>query len=632
MHRLVKNVRVAVVGLIGLVVLGAGPVLGAPPASAVAQGGVVLSNASNWRRYAVTRKPVARAGGKIQKLGRYAYGGVWVPIQGTRKRLTPTIDSAAPPADWAAPDFDDRPWTRSPGPFFPAHRGHAYCKEVNDAGYTYFEGTYPSLAVICLRGKFMVTDRAKAGDLKLSLAYRGGVVVYLNGREIARANIPETQKARGIEALAEDYPREVFVKENGKVISWGFGDPKKYHAKLQQRIRRLDDVALPARLLRKGVNVLAIEAHRAAYHEAIRGTSASGRGKGYLINWTTVGVTNVELTGAGRGVTANVARPQGMQVWNQDPEQRVVASDYGDPCEPLGPIQLTGARNGAFSGQVVVGSTAALRGLKAVASKLTGPGTIPASAVQVRYALGDKDTRLGFEVLVPSAPAEVAPAKAAAMMPVWVTVKVPADAKPGDYKGALTISVEGAAPVEVPIELSVAPWTMPDSKDFVSHVGLTQSPESVAMRYKVPMWSAEHWKLLEKSFELLGQAGADDVFISAIRRTHFGNEHSMVRWVRQPDGSLKPDLGVVEKYLDLAIRHLGKVPVVCLYCWEPFTGSHYGNKISKSKRGMPFTIVDGATGKLLEAVGPKWGTPEIRPFWKPVFEELRGILKKHGLE
>ncbi|HUU21046.1 MAG TPA: hypothetical protein VM389_00795, partial [Phycisphaerae bacterium] len=33
-----------------------------------------------------------------------------------------------------------------------------------------------------------------------------------------------------------------------------------------------------------------------------------------------------------------------------------------------------------------------------------------------------------------------------------------------------------------------------------------------------------------------------------------------------------------------------------------------------------------------EAEGPKWGTPEIRPFWKPVFEELRGILRKRGLE
>ncbi len=636
MHRFVRNVRVALVGLIGSLVLGSGPVLGAPPASAASQGGAVLSNASNWRCYVVNRKPVLRAEGKIITLGLHAYFGVWQPTEGS-KGLAPTIDTAAPPADWTSPDFDDSAWTRARGPFFPTQRAHAYCPEVDDAGYMNYEGTYPSLAAICLRGKFLVTDPrllAADGRLKLSLAYRGGVVVYLNGREIARANVPQPEKDKGIEALAEDYPREVFVKEDGKVISWGFGDPTKYHAQLQKRIRRISDVTVPGSLLRKGVNVLAVEAHRAPYDEAIHGTGGYG-GKGYVINWVTVGVMSVELTGGGPGVTPNVSRPAGLQVWNQEAEQRVKATDYGDPCEPLRPIRLAGARNGAFSGQVVVGSPSGLRGLKAVASDLTGPGTIPASAVEVRYALPDKDTGLPYEVLSPSAPTEVAAEKGGAVMPVWLTVKVPADAPGapgGEYEGKLTISAEGERPVEVPVQLRVAAWTMPDSRDFVSHVGLTQSPESVAMRYDVSLWSEEHWKLLERSFELLGQAGADDVFITALRRTHFGNMHSMVRWVRQSDGSLRPDLGIAEKYLDLAVRHLGKVPVVCLYCWEPYTGSHYGGKVSQGSTGMPFTIVDGDTGKLEEAEGPKWGTPEVREFWKPVFEELRGILKKRGLE
>jgi hypothetical protein len=553
------------------------------------------------------------------------------------KDLMPAMESAAPPSDWTTPDFDDQAWTRLPGPFFPSHHGHAYCKEVEDAGYLFFEGTYPTLAAICLRGRFLVADPARVrgagdgrGDLKLSLAYRGGVVAYLNGQEIARAGIPEAEKAKGIEALAEDYPREAFVKPDGKLISWGFGDPVKCHAQLQKRIRKLTDVAVPARLLRKGVNVLAIEAHRAPYHESIHG---QGRGsKGYDINWVTVGITRVELA-AGPGVTPNVARPAGLQVWNQDTGARTKATDYGDPCEPLRPIRLVGARNGAFSGAVAVGSPEPLRGLEAVAGELAGPGTIPASAVQVRYALPDKEAGLPFEVLVPEAPAEAAPDEAGgAVVAVWVTVRVPRDAKPGDYRGSLMIAAGDARPIEAPVELRVVDWTLPEPKDFSSHVGLTQSPESVALRYRVPLWSPEHWKLLEKSFELLGQAGADDVFITALRRTHFGNEHSMVRWIRQPDGSPQPDLTIAERYLDLAVEHLGKVPVVCLYCWEPFTGSHYGGRVSKQSQGMLFTAMDPATGKLEEAEGPKWGTPAVREFWRPVFDGMRDILKKHGLE
>ncbi len=604
----------------------------------------ILNNQSSWRCNFLTRKPAVRVGGEIKELLLHGYSGVWM-FAGGGKELMPAVESAAPPANWTSPDFDDQAWTRLPGPFFPSHHGHAYCKEVEDAGYLFFEGAYPTLAAICLRGRFLVDAPAAAGDMKLSLAYRGGIVAYLNGQEIARANIPDAEKAKGIEALAEDYPKEAFVKEDGKLISWGFGDPVKCYAQLQKRIRTRSDVAVPARLLRKGVNVLAIEAHRAPYHEAIHG---HGRGStGYDINWVTVGVTRIELAG-GSGVAPNIARPAGLQVWNQEISRRTKATDYGDPCEPLRPIRLVGARNGAFSGAVAVGSSEPLRGLMAVAGELAGPGTIPASAVQVRYALADKENGQPFEVLVPEPPAEIAvekgtfyfsaagklnvPFSAGAVMPVWVTLKVPRDAKPGDYRGSLTISVEGAKPVAVPIELRVSEWTLPDPKDFTSHVGLTQSPESVAMRYKVPLWSPEHWKLLEASFEPMGQAGADDVFITALRRTHYGNEHAMVRWVKQPNGPPKPDLSIAEKYLDLAVKHLGKVPVVCLYCWEPFTGSNYGGRVSETNQGMPYTLLDPATGKLEEAVGPRWGTPEVREFWRPVFDGMRAILKKHGME
>jgi len=634
-NRLANWVGVAAVWLMVFVTFGVQDALGAPPAN------LILDNQSVWRCDFVTRKPVVRVGKDIKQLLLHAYSGVWM-VQETAKDLMPTMESPAPPGNWTAPEFDDHAWTRLPGPFFPSHHGHAYCKEVEDAGYLAFEGAYPSLATICLRGRFLVADPTTAGDLRLSLAYRGGVVAYLNGQEIARANIPEAEKAKGIEALAEDYPQEVFVKEDGKLISWGFGDPVRCHAQLQKRIRKLNDVAVPARLLRKGVNVLAIEAHRAPYHESIHG---QGRGaKGYDINWCTVGVTRVELTAAGPGVAPNIARPAGLQVWNQDLATRTKVSDYGDPCEPLRPIRLVAARNGSFSGAIAVGSQAPLRGLKAAATELVGSGTIPASSVQARYALPDKEAGLSFEVLSPAAPAEIVADKAGgAVMPVWVTVKVPRDAKPGDYTGSLIISADGAQPVKVAVELHVVDWILPDSKDFSSHVGLTQSPESVAMRYHVPLWSSEHWALLEKSFELLGQAGADDVFITAIRRTHFGNEHSMIRWIKQPDGSLKPDLSIAEKYLDLAIRYLGRAPVVCIYCWEPFTGSLYGGgPANTGNKGMLFTAVDPANGKgvgavrepplPVEAEGPKWGTPEVREFWKPVFDGMRDILRKRGLE
>jgi hypothetical protein len=612
-------------------VLWSAAVFGAEPAPKGPE--LILGNTTVWRCHFVTRDPVVRIGKELKEIWYYGYGGVWLVPKGKATKSTrPVTKTAAPPSDWTTRGFEDLTWTRLQGPFFASHHGHAYCPQVEGAGYTTFERIPPTLAAICVRGKFNVTDPAKTGDMRLSLGYRGGVVVYLNGREIARGSIPDSEKSKGIEAVAKDYPKDVFVKEDGKIIRWGWGDPKKYHAKLQKRIRKLENITLPARLLRKGVNVLAIEAHRAPYIDAIAG-KGRGNARGYVINWCTVGITDIKLTATGPGVSSNVGRPAGVQVWNENTDTRVSPAAYGDQCEPLRPIQLTGARNGAYSGQVLVGSRTALRGLKAVPADLKGPGTIPASAVEVRYPLHDKDTRLAFEILSPEAPAEVKAHKVnGAVMPVWLTVRVPADARPGDYAGAVTIAVGGADPVEVPVKLRVVDWTLPDSKDFISHVGLTQSPQSVAMRYDVPMWSETHWTLLEKSFELLGQAGSDDVFITAIRRTHFGNEHGMIRFVKEADDSLKPDLSIAQRYLDLAIKHLGKAEVVCVYCWEPFTGSTYGRRVSKTGRGMLYTVLNPKAGKLGEAEGPKWDSPEVRAFWKPVFDGMRVMLKKRGME
>jgi hypothetical protein len=77
--------------------------------------------------------------------------------------------SGYPAAGWLAPDFDDSTWFRQ--------------------SVTMREG-YRSLALICARGKFNVHDPASAPDLSLSVSFQGGLVAYLNGKEIGRAGLP----------------------------------------------------------------------------------------------------------------------------------------------------------------------------------------------------------------------------------------------------------------------------------------------------------------------------------------------------------------------------------------------------------------------------------------------------------
>jgi hypothetical protein len=139
------------------------------------------------------------------------------------------------------------------------------------------------------------------------------------------------------------------------------------------------------------------------------------------------------------------------------------------------------------------------------------------------------------------------------------------------------------------------------------------------------MWSEAHWKLLDRTFEFLGQVGTKTLYVPLKARTHFGNEHSMVRWIKQADGTWKHDFSIAEKYVDVAVKHLGKIPVVCLAIYD-------GGTTHQGKAGEPFTVLDEATGVLSEQVAPEWGTAESQAFWKPVIDGMREVLAKRGLE
>ncbi len=346
--------------------------------------------------------------------------------------------------------------------------------------------------------------------------------------------------------------------------------------------------------------------------------------------WNRASLESLTLsaTAPASAVVASPPRATAMQVWNWPAWERVDRRLYGDPTEPLRPIRLSGARNGAFAGQVVVSGSSAIRNLRADVTELKGDrGSIAKSAIRIRYPLYYLKSTPTFEPLEDAPPSEILPATKQpsadlAMQPVWLTVQVPRDSAGGDYAGTLTISANGLSPTAVPVQLHVSDWSLPDPRDFVTHMGFVQSPDTLAIRYNVPMWSEPHWKLIERSFAVLGQVATKELTIPLIRRAHFGNEHAMLWWVRRDDGSYEPDLHIIDRYIDTAIRQLGKVPVIIFYISEGEDG-----------RTIPWiTEFEPATGELRDAKGPCWGTDEARAFWKPAFDGIRAILAKRGLE
>ena len=603
-------------------------------ASAAAKGRTVFDEFTFWRCRFSNAAPVAHLPG----------GGLW-----PSKEFS--IDG--PPAEWIQPDFDDSGWVWTPGPFF---NSDARC------GFVMMEETSASLALMCLRKTFEVADPAAAGELKLNLHFRGGAVVYLNGKEIARNSLPDGDIDYA--TLADDYPKEAFLTPEGKVLLWAFGHPKKYKC-YETRTRKIEGLKIPGALLRKGANVLAVEIHRAPFHEAVMFKNKNGTWELYgkenkpgRCYWTTAGIPRVELTAGGAGVTDPV-KGGGWSAWNADPAMWVYETDLGPGEVEIRPIRIAGARNGKVAGQIVLASDKPIVGLKASVSDLVAEGggaTIAADAVRVFYPQANIPDKIGYRRVprvrgrlkfltfdtLREAPPETVPIPKRyredckllaleAVQPVWVRVDVPADAKPGKYEGKLAVEGEPIGKLSVPIRLEVCDWTLAPSTNWRTMVDFFQSPEAVALRYDVPMWSDRHFELMERSFALLGSVGNKTVYINLVAKTDVGNSGTMLRWVKKGDG-YEPDFTAVDRYLAMAKKYLGKPPVVCLYVWEQnLGGGYFGKKGWRKVKPLEVSVVDPATGQAeTVAVSTYEKIEEAKAFWKPAAEGIRKRMAALG--
>ena len=637
-------------------VLAAGLILWAlasGPAAAGEQGTVVLDSSGFWRVHCALRTPLVGRAGDV-------------------KELDHKVETALPPGGWEKPDFDDTSWRRLRGHPFPFCRYTYMDMAKQHLGPVYYQDGSAAVALICMRGAFNVTDPGRAGRLTLDIAYRGGVVAYLNGTEVARGHL--AKDARALLAVADDYPVEASLDASGKPLK----TDKKTLERLAKRTRRISAVEVPGQLLRKGRNVLALEIHRAAFAPEAVEKIMKEKYKHYVI-WGTCDLVSARLeTAATSGVEANVVRPRGLQAWNSDALSPDFDLDFGCRAEKLRPIRIVGARNGAFGGKVVLGSDQAIKGLGAKMSDLErtgGAGRIAASSVQVRFAMptGSQTGASGhypapptrFDALLDAPPAEV-PVRSkkktrdnwvrpgqpeevfGAVVPVWVTVNVPADAAPGEYEGTLTIRAGAGGPVNVPVKLEVCGWKLPEPRDFRTYVELIQSPDTVAMKYEVEPWSDEHFKLMGRSFRLMGQVGNKTLYVPLISQTNLGNPESMVRWVKCTGGGYSYDLSVMKKYLDLAEEHQGKPTMVCLYVWDVFleggflryakTGRYarpdiHGALARFQGKGPRVTLVETGSGKTSELQLPLYSEPEgSAPHWAKLFAAVRAEMKSRGLE
>ena len=554
----------------------------------------VFNDKSPWRVYASWRTPATVTDGKYDLGKGYATTGTrWVKSEFAEP--TPP-----PPADWMAAGFDDVNWPRRSGPVF-GGQGYAAPADVY---------------LLCLRGRFGIDDPNRAGQLKLDLSYRGGVVVYLNGTEIARGHLPNG-KVEPL-TLAEDYGKEAFVGPDGAPLPVPSDraptPPANLLPSYNKRVRTLS-VDLPGKLLVKGTNVLALEIHRAA----VPGQFAGGKS-----GWSTCGLVGIALTApADSTAQPNVAPPAGPHIWNCDSFVRAGTDvSVGDPFEPLRPIAMGAPRNGVASGQIVVSAAAPLNAVTASMGALKSDkgATLDAACVQVRYATGNG---AAYPMLLDKPPAS------AAVQPIWLTARVPKDAAAGVYRGELALSGMDK-PVSVPVQVTVYDWTLPDLRDYGTSISLLHCPESVAGYYKTPLWSDGHFKALEKSLEMLGYAGNTLFSLPIIAEDLFGDHPAVV--FRKEAGGIVPDLRFARRYLELHNKVAGAPRQLSMQVWNYSVSRRGVGRDGGGSKWMAQTIkvrfLEG--DKLVPGEMPLYGAPGTEATWSAVAKGVRDIMKDLG--
>lgn len=204
------------------------------------------------------------------------------------------------------------------------------------------------------------------------------------------------------------------------------------------------------------------------------------------------------------------------------------------------------------------------------------------------------------------------------LRPVWLTLDVPADAVPGNYEGAVTISYEGGEEKGLPIELNVYDLKLPEPADWSFHLDLWQNPYAIARYYEVKPWSGDHLELLQPYLEMLADAG-QKVITASILHQPWGAQtydpfESMIEWIYLGDGRWDYDYSIFDKWIRINLE-AGITQQINSYSMVP-----WGNQVRYYDQSE-----DDYITKTIEP-----GSQEYVDVWTPFLINFRDHLKGKG--
>lgn len=202
--------------------------------------------------------------------------------------------------------------------------------------------------------------------------------------------------------------------------------------------------------------------------------------------------------------------------------------------------------------------------------------------------------------------------------PVWMTVSVPSDARPGKHSGKLTITSSNAKARSLNVELTVADHVLPPARDWAFHLDLWQNPYSVARYENVPLWSDAHFEAMRPVMRMLAEAGQKSVTATIMNRPWNGQTEdafgSMVTKIRRIDGTWLYDYTIFDRWVEFMFS-LGIDKQINCYSMIPWA--------------LEFDYYDQATSSNT-TIQATPGSQEYNEYWGSFIADFARHLKSKG--
>ena len=202
--------------------------------------------------------------------------------------------------------------------------------------------------------------------------------------------------------------------------------------------------------------------------------------------------------------------------------------------------------------------------------------------------------------------------------PLWLSIHIPSNAKPGLYTGELAIKSKTSAPIMLPFEVEVTERILPQAKDWKFHLDLWQNPYSVARYYGVELWSKAHFEKMRPTMTLLAEAGQKVITATVMDKPWNGQTEdafqSMIKKTLLANGKWVYDYSVFDKWINFMFS-VGINQQINCYTMIPWN--------------LRFDYIDAATGTT-KYVAASPSEQAYAEYWQSFLRDFSAHLKQKG--